>query len=523
VEALKAKYASEDFEDPDVEIVFVGNERKALKKSQPIRFSGKEAEEVGFDKIRKQLANLHELRIVILDGLCMSRPIARQREQKNAGEPLVWPDNLTDIKDACPKTIELDLSRNLFEEWREIASVCEQLDRLTSLRVDGTRFRDPTITQGEKERYLKAFANIKTLKLEDTLLSWEDLANITSVFSQVTSLVASNNAYSTLTSHYLTPTITDLTLEDNAFTSLSDLQSLTKLPHLQRLILKSNKISEITKPGYPLPIFSQTVTEVDLSYNEISTWSFIDKLETIFPGLVSLRISHNPLYGSLQAADGRALTAEDGYMLTIARLGNLKILNYSPIVPKERLNSESYYLSLIARELNFSPPKLQTQILASHPRYKWLCEEYGEPVVNRTENKINPNSLAARLIKFTFYLSDSIKAAITQEQSPGPQRLEAEIPMTFTAYTLIGIVSKSFGIPPLKLKLIWETGDWMHAPRTAGTLSEDQDSEDSDDEIDENADGKGERIMREVEIVPGTKAVGNWVDGMEATIRVQLR
>lgn len=523
VGALKAKYASEDFEDPDVEIVFVGSERRPVKKSQPIRFSGKEAEEVGFDKIRKQLANLHELRIVILDGLCMSRPIARLRERKNTDDACVWPDNLTDIKDACPKTIELDLSRNLFEEWREVASICEQLDRLLSLRVDGTRFRDSTITENEKKRFLKVFANIKTLKLEDTLLSWEELANITSTFYQLNSLVASNNAYSSLTSHYLTPTITDLTLEDNSFSSLSNLQPLTKLPNLQRLVLKLNKISEVTSPGATLPIFSPTVTEVDLSYNEISTWSFIDKLEAVFPGLLSLRISHNPLYSSLQAADGRALTAEDGYMLTLARLGNLKILNYSPIVEKERLNAESYYLSLIARELNFSPPQLQTQILASHPRYKWLCEEYGEPIVNRTENKINPNSLAARLIKFTFYLNDSIDAAITREQPSSPQRFEKEIPMSFTAYTLLGIVSKNFGIPPAKLRLIWETGDWMHAPRPAGTLGEESDSESSDGDTDENSDGKGERVMREVEIVPGTKAIGNWIDGMEAIIRVQLQ
>lgn len=192
---MKSKYASEDFEDPDVEIVFAGGERKPkAQKPRPIMISGKEAEEVGFDKIRKQLANLHELRIVILDGLCMSRPISRLKQNQGFEGLEAWPTGCTDVRDACPKVNELDLSRNLFEEWREVASICEQLDELRSLRVEyvsslsdfrevdstdddssGNRFRDTTITASERERCLKAFQHVKTLKLENALLSWEEV------------------------------------------------------------------------------------------------------------------------------------------------------------------------------------------------------------------------------------------------------------------------------------------------------------------------------------------------------------
>jgi hypothetical protein len=41
-----------------------------------------------------------------------------------------------EIKEACPKAVELDLSRNLFEEWREVASVCEELEMVRGLRVE---------------------------------------------------------------------------------------------------------------------------------------------------------------------------------------------------------------------------------------------------------------------------------------------------------------------------------------------------------------------------------------------------
>jgi hypothetical protein len=134
VQALKSKYASEEdehFEDPDVEVVF--NHQPPSKtptvQFKPILFNGKLAEEIGFDKIRAQLAQLSELKIIILDGLCIHRPEVR-------GTRWVEEAEKTDVREACPKAVELDLSRNLFEEWREIAGICEQLGELKSLRVE---------------------------------------------------------------------------------------------------------------------------------------------------------------------------------------------------------------------------------------------------------------------------------------------------------------------------------------------------------------------------------------------------
>ncbi|CAN9221649.1 unnamed protein product [Alternaria alternata] len=452
VQALKSKYASEavteDFQDPDVHVVF-NHQPPQLK---PVHFNGKPAEEIGFDKIRRQLAQLSELKIIILDGLCMYRPEARQ--------------------DEC-----------------------------------GIRLRDTSLSGEERERCLQAFKGITSLKLEDNLLPWADLALLTHLFPAVTTFSASSNLYTGLTQHALNPTITDLTLEDNHITCLSSLACLVTLPNLRRLILKSNKISEITSSDASMSIFPSTVREVDLSFNEISTWAFIEQLVYVFPGLQSLRVSQNPLYQSLQAPDGRSLTADDGYMLTLARLGQLKTLNHSPIHEKERLNAESYYLSMIAKEVQFAPESQREQILKSHPRYKWLCEEYGEPDVQRSANAVNPNSLAARLLRIKFYL-----AAATDTT------FETEIPMSSTAYTVLGIVGKHFKIKPMACKLTWETGDWMSVRKSpTDIVDDDWDSEDSEAEM------GMERVMREVEIVPGTRSIGTWVDGSEATVRVEIK
>ncbi|OCK78795.1 RNI-like protein [Lepidopterella palustris CBS 459.81] len=526
VEALRAKYASDPFEDPHVQIVYVSTKDEKnplMRKDKPIRISGKEVEEVGFDKIRKQLADLQELRIVILDGMRMSRPIATLKERQGSAVDTAWPENLTDIKETCPNIVELDLSRNLFEEWREIASICEQLEKLKSLRVDGNRFRDISLTDAEKARCVSAFANIKTLKLEDTLLSWQGITSLTPLFHDLTQLILSSNTltYLPTTSPLRPTTLTSLSLEDNLLTSISSISPLTTLPHLHRLIIKHNTISTLTAPGSPLPVFSPSLTEVDLSYNEIASWDFIQGLEGVFPGLAALRIAHNPLYHSLQAADGRSLSPEDGYMLTIGRLGQLKSLNYSPITPKERLNSESYYLSHIALALTHTPLDLASQILASHPRYAFLCAEYGEPVITRSTSTIPPNSLAARLIKFTLHLGPSAQAAV----KPGtPTSFVKEIPMGFSMYSVLGLVGKKVGLPPMKLRLVWETGDWVGVGKAVGGGEEAWDSESSVDDWEGGGEKEGgERVPREVEMVAGTRLVGTWIDGMEATVRVELK
>ena len=342
------------------------------------------------------------------------------------------------------------------------------------------------------------------------------LTRLTHVFPTLTTLIASTNLYTTLPPHIPNSTITELSLEENLFTTLSSLHPLTSLPHLRRLVLKSNNIYAVTSSSASpspstlssAPTFSSTLTDLDLSYNEITAWSVIDALPHVFPGLTSLRISHNPLFTNLQAADGKALTPEDGYMLTFARLANLQTLNYSPITAKERLNAESYYLSLIAREVSFAPESEQEKILKTHPRYEWLCEEYGEPRIVRLDGQVNPNSLAARLLRIKLYQSGSESKSV-----------DVEIPMGYTAYTLLGIASKHFGIKPMKCRLVWETGDWIPAPRTEEVDDEDWDSE--SDEEDEQPAMKS--VTREVEILAGTRSVGTWIEGKEATVRVELK
>lgn len=155
---------------------------------------------------------------------------------------------------------------------------------------------------------------------------------LASSFVSLTSLSVSSNELSCLSPHLPPQNITKLTLESNDFTSLSSLAPLTKLHNLQSLYLRDNPISTIndsTTSASSLA-FSSALTYVDFSYNAISSWSFINQLQDVFTGLTGLRVSHNPLYDS--STDGQSsMGIDEGYMLTLARLGRLENLNFSNV------------------------------------------------------------------------------------------------------------------------------------------------------------------------------------------------
>jgi hypothetical protein len=93
---------------------------------KPVIISGKVAEEVGFEKIRRKFARLDELKTAILDGTQISKAYASTEQHMNVGPA---------IREVCPKVTELDLSRNLFVDFRSVIEICSELDQLKSLKI----------------------------------------------------------------------------------------------------------------------------------------------------------------------------------------------------------------------------------------------------------------------------------------------------------------------------------------------------------------------------------------------------
>lgn len=111
LQALQEKYAGE-----------VTADQKPISLGPQVVISGKVAEEIGFDKIRKQQAQLHELKIVIVDGMRVDLASAANGHGKS-------------IREVCPKVTELVLSRNLFVSLGPVVEICSYLDELRGLRL----------------------------------------------------------------------------------------------------------------------------------------------------------------------------------------------------------------------------------------------------------------------------------------------------------------------------------------------------------------------------------------------------
>ena len=250
-----------------------------------------------------------------------------------------------------------------------------------------------------------------------------------------------------------------LNLEFNEFTSLEDIAALTSITSLRNLHLKGNLISSITSSSSKeAPVFSKNLQYLDMSYNKVSDWKFVDGLIDLFPGLTSLRFSHNPIYENPGLEDGAVVetdiskkgtaASDEAFMLMAACLPSLRTLNFSNITTADRTNAEMYYLSRIARQLSTTPEEEEAQVLARHRRWAELCELYGEPVVSRQQD-INPNYLEARLVTVHFSLAEL--ATIKSEDSTFAGERIVQIPKSFDIYAVKGIAGRMFGLPPLKL------------------------------------------------------------------------
>ncbi|KAM4055067.1 CAP-Gly domain-containing protein [Hirsutella rhossiliensis] len=491
IAALREKYASEAPQSghatPDSQVVI----------------SGKVAEEMGFDKVRRKLAQLVDLRIVILDGM---RVVAAAQDGEGR------------VADTCPSIAHLDLSRNLFERLGPVVDVCAELPALRRLSLNGNRFQG-VLSDDSLDGAAAAFRGVDELALGETLLNWEELCRIATRCPSLATLAVGANQLSSLPPvDYagLASTLTSINLEYNNFEAISDLASLTSLVALRNLHLKGNNIADMTAPGTTVPTFPPSLRYLDVSYNKIREWAFVDALSAHFPGLTGLRIAHNPVYDK-QDVDAKTPSSEESHMFTIGRLANLKSVNFTQVKPDDRRNAEIFYLSRIARQLATVPESAEHTVLALHPRYAELCTIYGEPDVIRRD-EVNPSFLEARLVTVGFHYQ-------------GKGKKTSRIPKAFDIYSVRGIAGKLFSLSPLRVRLIWETGEW---DPVADYDEQDGDSSDEEEFLADAADpsrgdwqeeqardGSGRWSKREVELKDGPKQLGYCVDGLDVSIRVE--
>lgn len=309
-----------------------------------------------------------------------------------------------------------------------------------------------------------------------------------------------------------------LMLEENNFMNLTCLEFLTRIfPDLTAVSFRDNKISAIDNPqedndatAAPTKELDQysSITSLNLSYNAISSFGILNRLPKLFPNLHTLQISNNPLYTATSSTVSQSEMknfSDANYYLTLARLPDLQVLNYTTITPRDREEGELYYLSTINTEVDSvvstalnSQPQLDRSTLAAelrttHPRYDTLCRKYDRPdqitlslesqailqqpadpqTQSFTQKYSNypPGSIGHKLIKAHFHIpsvSASASAAIYADLA---------IPRTIPTSTLCAILQRTPALQPhlrpLQYRLVYESTELDPVDTTAegGTRS----------------------------------------------------
>lgn len=195
-----------------------------------------------------------------------------------------------------------------------------------------------------------------------------------------------------------------------------------------------------------------------------------------------------------------------------------------------------YYLSLIGKELSATSPEEEQEVLAAHPRYSELCDLYGEPTITRAivadgsgERVIHPRSVAARLVRLSFYLTSPSTAPREGASGDLPSGTYVkEIPTSFNTYQVKALVSRLFKLKPYCFKLVWETDEWDPIEKETVEDSAAAWNDDSEDEMGEPAvapiseTNASRFVRREVELVDSTRDIGYLFQNETGELRIRV-
>ncbi|KAI9090038.1 hypothetical protein DFS34DRAFT_381295 [Phlyctochytrium arcticum] len=445
--ALLEKYAPQHVIEDSV-IQLQPNEAGVLSSDKKIA-----VETVGWAKVARKIGKLDELREVGLAGQRVGYAIDAETAQT--------------LTMTCPAIEDLDLSRNLFDSWDQVADICRQLPHLESLRLAYNRIKPvpqpPMMLQG-------AFQQLKALTLMGTLMPWSEVQTIEPYLPALETLHFHQNQFSS----FLDPSypqshgpdgepyrvsgfanLTLLNLDDNAISDWNVVRAVVKLPKLQTLMLANNQISNVAPPD---PTEFQHLTTLNISGNRLATWSAIHVFNT-FPALTELRVRRNPVLEEFSTRPSDILA------FLLARVSRLTSVNGSAITPKERRDGELFYLTKCAEELRslLSPAQLQTLQLeqeqtngplhmtlpvafeAKHPRYRDLCVQYGPPSMHSSAATATSTLLKDRLVSVQFlYHPPTHSSPITAQLEP----VTKKIPATMMLRVLRVLAARSLRIPP---------------------------------------------------------------------------
>ncbi|XP_008314685.1 tubulin-specific chaperone E [Cynoglossus semilaevis] len=361
----------------------------------------------------------------------------------NAGVSGVGSDG--EVRKMTPNVEWLDLSRSLMSSWKNVAEICEQLEKLERLVLSFNRL---SLTSGPLV-HCQAFCRLKVLSLISCDLTWPQILECAPMWPQLEELyVEENNITELQRPEGVLQNIRCLNLSSNPLQQ-ETLLCLSTLNRLEQLNLSNTGLSIIcfddVAPGCQTAMFP-ALTELNLHNNNISEWSVVDELSKL-SSLVKLSIHHN----LLATKDRNRKTADQ---VLIAKMGRLETLNNSQIPPQERRGAELDYIKMFGEEWLKAggQSQINDHFACQHPHYQSLILKYGAPEEGELKKPL-PFALKNQLLKIKFVFPDDA------EKMP----IEKKLPASMIVQKVKGVLHRLVKIPVSNLKLSYTS------PKKAGT------------------------------------------------------
>ncbi|XP_045507669.1 tubulin-specific chaperone E [Colias croceus] len=303
-----------------------------------------------------------------------------------------------DVFSLCPNVRSLDVSQNLFSNWREVITLSAQLPDLREFDVSKNRMAIdmPTETMIQLS---KNFANLEKLNISVCDYEWSDLLALSHLWPNINEIIAAYNRIKKITPpHDTLSTLTVLRLDGNPIDCWREILNLGCLSNLTVLSLNDCFIEDIRfndDPGNAKVDVFENLEVLFLNRNRIRDWRSVSELDKL-KNLKKLYFLKNPVQNTEDY--------DSASQLIIAKIGNLQELNGSTITRELRRGAEYDYMKRYGAEwkLAQNDVNMKKAFDLEHCRFQELIDKYGIPDDSLLVKQQKTVTLTSQLLEITL-------------------------------------------------------------------------------------------------------------------------
>ncbi|XP_062572446.1 tubulin-specific chaperone cofactor E-like protein isoform X2 [Saccostrea cucullata] len=245
------------------------------------------------------------------------------------------------LKEMCGSITELDLTKNLLTDWKDILCLIDCMPRIKFLNLCAN-FLDNDSWPDDMD--LAAFSELQHLILNNTGVSWDVTHNFLSLCPSLTEIHLSLNEHEdiSLPDPFQTyPTVKKIHMSKNKIKDWSVLHKVGRLfPNVEHFVnIESdleNLRSQNEEENNMEEIFSK-MKSLSLTQTKLHDWKDFEMLRQC-PALVDLKVLGIPFLEEIEEKSRR--------QQLISRLPNIQCLNGTPISECEREDAERAFIRL---------------------------------------------------------------------------------------------------------------------------------------------------------------------------------